>query len=212
VGGTTNQMCVTYTNGTGTPSYQWYSNASNSNTGGTLIAGATAASYTPITTAVGTIYYYGIITQSGSGCVSPASSTGAIVVVSPPTVSTQPTVTQTICDGGTASALSVAYTGGTGTPSYQWYSNATNSTTGGTLIAGATAASYTPTGLATGTYYYYCIITVITVSINTSINNSIIASIMTNIITSINASIIVSIITVIITGIITGIIIHIIII
>jgi hypothetical protein len=171
-GGIPTPLTVASTGGTGTPSYQWYSNAANSTTGGTLIAGATAVSYSPVTTAVGTIYYYGIITLSGSGCVSPASSTGAVIVVSPPTVSTQPTVTQTICDGGTATALSVAYTGGTGTPSYQWYSNATNSTTGGTSIAGATASTYTPTGLAAGTSYYYCIITLSGSACGTATSNT----------------------------------------
>jgi hypothetical protein len=48
----------------------------------------------------------------------------------------------------------------TGSPKiyYQWYSNSTNSNSGGTIITGATAASYsTPTDLAVGTtYYYYC--------------------------------------------------------
>jgi len=171
-GGVPTPLTIASSGGTGTPSYQWYSNTANSTTGGTIIAGATAASYTPITTALGTIYYYGIITLTGSGCQSPASSTGAVIVVSPPTVSTQPTVTQTICDGGTATALSVAYTGGTGTPSYQWYSNAANSTTGGTLIAGATASTYTPTGLVAGTYYYYCIITLSGSACGTATSNT----------------------------------------
>ena len=42
---------------------------------------------------------------------------------------------------------------------YQWYSNTTNSTTGGTAIDGATDASYTPITSATGTKYYYCVAT-----------------------------------------------------
>ena len=42
-------------------------------------------------------------------------------------------------------------------PSYQWYSNTTDSNTGGTLIPGATNASFPiPKNLDVGTYYYYC--------------------------------------------------------
>lgn len=46
-----------------------------------------------------------------------------------------------------------------GTLSYQWYSNTTNSTEGGTAIENAVEASYVPSTEKTGTYYYYCIIT-----------------------------------------------------
>ena len=43
---------------------------------------------------------------------------------------------------------------------YQWYSNTTASTSGGTRISRATSASYTiPQNLAVGTYYYYCVVT-----------------------------------------------------
>ena len=159
IGGTTTVLSVASTGGIGSVTYQWFSNTTNSSTGGTAIAGATATTYTPPGGVLGTTYYYCEVSATGSGCGTAASSTAAVIVVAPPTVSTQPTVTQTICDGGTATSLSVAYTGGTGTASYQWYSNTTNSTTGGTLIAGATTASYTPSALAAGTYYYYCVIT-----------------------------------------------------
>ncbi len=172
LGGTTTLLSVTAAGGTGTFSYQWFSNTNNSSTGGTAIAGATTTTYTPPSAALGTIYYYCEVSATGNGCGTAASSPGAVVVVAPPTVSTQPTVTQTICNGGTASALTVAYTGGTGTASYQWYSNTTVSNTGGTLIAGATASTYTPTGLATGTYYYYCVITLSGSACGTTTSNT----------------------------------------
>jgi uncharacterized protein (TIGR02145 family) len=41
---------------------------------------------------------------------------------------------------------------------YQWYSNSSASTSGGTLILGADSASYTAPGAALGTYYYYCMV------------------------------------------------------
>jgi hypothetical protein len=48
-------------------SYQWYSNAANSNVGGTAISGATGASYTvPPTLADGTYYYYCVLASLGA--------------------------------------------------------------------------------------------------------------------------------------------------
>jgi hypothetical protein len=53
--------------------YQWYSNSANSNTGGTLISGATAASYSPPTnSAADTGYYYVVVTNSAGSVVSNA--------------------------------------------------------------------------------------------------------------------------------------------
>ena len=51
----------------GTLSYQWYSNTTASNTGGTLISGATSSTYTPSTATAGSLYYYCIIKNSLSG-------------------------------------------------------------------------------------------------------------------------------------------------
>lgn len=46
------------------------------------------------------------------------------------------------------------------TPSLQWYRNTTKTNAGGTLIEGATAASYAvPANTTAGTYYYYCVAT-----------------------------------------------------
>ncbi|MBM3447973.1 MAG: T9SS type B sorting domain-containing protein, partial [Bacteroidetes bacterium] len=159
-GGVVSPLTVAYTNGTGIPSYQWYSNSTNSNTGGVLIAGATNANYTPTAVAAVTTYYYCQISFTGGGCSSITSNTAAVIAVALPTVTTQPTATQTICVGGAPSSLTLAYSNGTGTPTYQWYSNTLNSTSGGTVIAGATAATYVPPVLnAAGSYYYYGIAT-----------------------------------------------------
>ena len=48
---------------------------------------------------------------------------------------------------------------GTPAPTYQWYSNTTNSTVGATSIDGATTASYSVPTTARGTTYYYCVAT-----------------------------------------------------
>lgn len=45
-----------------------------------------------------------------------------------------------------------------GTPTYQWYSNSSDSNEGGSAISEAESASYTiPAETTAGTYYYYCV-------------------------------------------------------
>ena len=156
VGGATNQMCVAYANGTGTPTYQWYSNTVNSTSNGTAVSGATASCFTPPSTTSGTTYYYSIINLSGGGCSSITSNTAEVIVIPDPVLTAQPLSSQTICVGGTIpAALSVAYTGGIGTPTYQWYTGTPTS-----AISGATNASYTPPAFTTpGTFGYYATIT-----------------------------------------------------
>ena len=130
---------------TGTPTYQWYSNTSNLNSGGTLISGATSATYSPPALIVGTLYYYCVITLPSGGCSSISSNTATVSVTAGAIITTNPTSTQSLCVGATiASSLTVSYSGGTGTAAYQWYSNTANSNVGGTLITGATSSSYTP--------------------------------------------------------------------
>ncbi len=151
-------LSVVAVGGTGTFSYQWFSNTANSTTGGTTLVGATAASYTPSVATIGTLYYYCIISQTGANC-QVTTSPVAIVTLTPPSISAQPISTQTICVGSTPSTLSVSYINGTGTPSYQWYSNPTNSTLNGTPISGATGSSYSPPQqTSAGSIYYYCVI------------------------------------------------------
>jgi len=145
-------------NGSATFSYQWYSNNSNNTTSGTIISGATNSTYTPPTTTVGTKYYYCIITQNGiSGC-SVTSTTSALIITVSPNFTSQP-LSSTICLGQTPTQLSVAYNNGSGTANYQWYSNTSSATSGGTSIALANSSSYTPPATTIGTVYYYCVIT-----------------------------------------------------
>jgi hypothetical protein len=69
----------------GTLSFQWYSNNSNSNVGGSAIIGATTTSYTPPTSTMGTVYYYVAVTNtntsvSGTQTVTATSNVVAVVV------------------------------------------------------------------------------------------------------------------------------------
>jgi gliding motility-associated-like protein len=154
-----NPLTVNYTNGAGTASYQWFLNTSNTSTGGTSIAGATAASYTPPTfTTPGIYYFYVTVTLSGSNCGNVTSQVANVTVFADPTMTSQPVVSQILCQGATPTTLEAAAAGGNGTFSYQWYRNTTNTTTGGTLIVGASNATFIPPTASVGTVYYYCII------------------------------------------------------
>ena len=173
VGGSSAPLSVNYTGGAGTASYQWYSNVSNSNTGGTPIGGATSATYTPPTFNVaGQFYYYVTITLSGNNCGFALSNVAEVNVVADPTVSSPSISTQTVCQGSTPTPISITAAGGAGSYIYQWYQNAVNSNSGGTLIPGATSNSYTPLTTAAITSYYYCLITQTGLNCNVTSNTS----------------------------------------
>lgn len=152
-GTTPTDLVVTPAGGVGTYSFQWYNSPAN-----TAIAGATSANYTPSTAIVGTLSYYCVITQTGLAC-SVTSPVVSVQVVDNPIVSIQPLASQPICINNTPVTLTTAFINGTGTPTYQWYSNTNNSYTGGTIISGATTLSYTPITSVVGTLYYYCVAT-----------------------------------------------------
>ena len=78
----------------------------------------------------------------------------------PPTING--TTGATVTYGYESQNISVSATPAEGhTLSYQWYDNGTtNNNNGGTIIDGATNASYAfPIGKNAGTYYYYCVVT-----------------------------------------------------
>jgi len=161
VGGTVPvALAVTYSGGTGTPSYQWYSNTTNSNVGGTPISGATNANFTPaVFTTAGTYYFYVVVSLNGNGCGPVASAVAEVIVTADPVVTTQPLVSQSVCQTVVPSTLAVSASGGLGTFAYQWYSNTVNNNTTGTPITGATTDTYNPPTTSVGTIYYYCVIT-----------------------------------------------------
>jgi gliding motility-associated-like protein len=160
VGGTASELSLVISGGAGPASYQWFSNTTNSNTGGTLISGATSATYTPPPfDTVGTYYFYVEVSFNASGCSGLISSASEVVVIEDPEITTQPIASQSLCQNVTPQDLEVVITGGLGNVSYQWFVNTVNDTTGGTLIAGATSSLYTPPVSTVGILYYYCIIT-----------------------------------------------------
>lgn len=124
----------------GTITYQWKKNGNN-------ISGATSNSYTisPITAADFGEYVCEITNNFGSILSDPAYLNVRITV---------DPVAGTNCINTTATALSVTAIGNA--PTYQWYSNSSASTSGATLITGATSNSYTPPSSVSGNKYYFC--------------------------------------------------------
>ncbi|MCL2480207.1 MAG: hypothetical protein FWF38_00700 [Spirochaetaceae bacterium] len=111
---------------------------------------------------VGTNFF----TVTGATTVTNSANSGVVTAIFPATatpvinINTQPAVNTSVGQGAITGSLTIA---ATVTPSvtlsYQWYSNTANNNTTGTIIAGATNTSYAiPTGLSTGIYYYYCVV------------------------------------------------------
>jgi hypothetical protein len=129
--------------------FQWYQIASGGSTG-VAIAGATSAVYT--TPAVDLTYngakYYATVTDSCAG--TPLNSTNAALTVTaanvPPTIITQP-IGLDVPVASTTAAFTVVATG-SGTLTYQWYRIPAGQSVG-TLVTGATSATYTLPATAT---------------------------------------------------------------
>lgn len=114
--------------------YQWKK-------GATTITGATDSVYTIPAVAAGDAGNYTVVISSGCTTTTPVTSAVAVLTVNVPAAITgQPAATQNICEGSPAT-FSVTATG-TGI-TYQWRKN-------GTIITGATSASYTIPAITTG--------------------------------------------------------------
>ena len=145
--------------GKATLSYQWYRTTSSSNTSGTAIEGETEASFAIPTILTGSPYYYFCEVRATDGATSVRSIVARVNVTAPViTITTHPATTTNLSIGSITGNLSVEATvTGNATLSYQWYSNAGNSSIGGTPISDATSASFNiPTTLTAGAYYYFC--------------------------------------------------------
>jgi hypothetical protein len=188
----------------GVLSYQWYSNGTASNAGGSAIASAVAASYTtPALTVDGEYYYYCVITNTNAGAAGAKTSVvtsalatvevGAFVNAETPAIGAggQPAASSSAAYGASVTLTVSASVSDGGSLSYQWYKNAANSSVGGTSLGtanGANTASYsTPTNLANGTHYYYCIVTNTNNTVNGSKTVTQASSVAEVIITVINA-------------------------
>lgn len=155
----------------GTLSYQWQSSTDNSTFSN--ISGATSASYSAPTSAVGTKYYRCVVTNTLNGYTKTATSNSASVSVgvAAPTISAQPSA-KSVYRGATAS-LSVTATAPKGTLSYQWQSSSDNSSWSN--VSGATSASYSAPTTTVGKKYYRCVVTTTYSSTTASTTSSAVA-------------------------------------
>ena len=149
---TATALSVASTGGNGAgPTYQWYSNTANNNSTGTLISGATSATYNPPITASGTVYYYAIVKR---GPCELASNTARIVVTAKPTkpvVANGSTLANT-CPVATVNLTTLQPANVSG-QTYEWHTVATNPTAG-TLVNNPNAVT------SSGNYYLYAVSTV----------------------------------------------------
>ncbi len=148
------------TNNGGTISYQWYSNTVNNSVTGTIIDGATSATYTiPTNLGVGIYYYY--CKLSAEGYANLTSNRVAVKIGTEIMIGTQPqSISSVQRYGNVKGSFTTAGTASdSGTVSYQWYSNTSSDYIGGSKINGATSATYmVPTDLKPGYHYYYCVL------------------------------------------------------
>jgi len=75
--------------------YQWYSNDTQDYTTPNLISGATSNSYTPLTSAVGTLYYYVVV--SSPSCSAVTSAVSSAYIVTPSNTVTAASSTPAVC-------------------------------------------------------------------------------------------------------------------
>ncbi|HOZ79732.1 MAG TPA: hypothetical protein PLY34_17180, partial [Ferruginibacter sp.] len=142
--------------------YQWYSSTDAvTNTAGDDIALGTSSSETPSTAVQGTLYYYCVV--SGTCTPSVTSDVSGAVNILPsctnPSFSVDPTDGQSECVGGTLTLGTVV---ADQSPTYQWYSNATLSNSGGSSVGagnGGSTDTYTPPSTIPGIYFYYVVAT-----------------------------------------------------
>jgi fibronectin type 3 domain-containing protein len=147
-----NQVALSWTASIGTTSYNVKRSTVSGGPYTTIASGVTATSYTDTTALNGTTYYYVVSAVNASGESSNSSQVSA--TPSAPTVPAAPT-------GLTASPakrkISLSWTASADAISY----NVKRATVSGgpytTIATGVTTASYTNTGLASGTTYYYVV-------------------------------------------------------
>jgi len=159
-------LSITANAGGGTiATYQWFSNVTNTTSGGTLVqttnTSATSNSYTPSTAVAGTLFYYCVVSTTGPACSVTSDISGSITVDASPGISVQPSATgEIVCQNETATALFVTATGSN--LIYEWFrsNDAANNTIGDDIsVQGpAAASSFTPATDVVGTKYYYCIV------------------------------------------------------
>jgi hypothetical protein len=147
--GGTQILSVNATGGDSPLTYQWYKSTDNGSTWG-IIAGATVATYTPLSTTASTaLYRVTISSTGGTGCSPVTSSNTAVVVVNDPTVSVS--ISSGIVCVGANVTLTATPTVGVGTCNIQWQSSSDGIVWA--IISGAAGNTYNVASLSATTRY-----------------------------------------------------------
>ena len=148
--------------GIGNYTFEWYEQGDPTTTLQTD-SNVLTSTFCPPSDVSGSFEYYYVVTTDATDADCETTSLTAEVIVTPsPTISSQPIVTQTVCEDGVTQSLEVSYINGVGTPTYQWYSTTVCDTADlSQPIASpeGTASSYTPPSTLPGTMYYFAVLT-----------------------------------------------------
>jgi sugar lactone lactonase YvrE len=138
-GGSATTLSVT-ASGTGPLSYQWFKNTTSSNVGGAVIDGATGSTYTPLSSTVGSSWYY--VTVIGTCGTVSSNASGEIIINELPTVDITPSATS-ICMGLSTELQA------SGAVSYSWSPPMSLSATSGATVTASpgSTTTYTVTGV-----------------------------------------------------------------
>ena len=156
-GATAEALTVSAKGGTAPYTYQWYSCDDAEKTNPSALAGQTASSYTPSTTATG--YYFCKVTDSATPTPAEVESNVATITVSAASAPTKPVITG-IPGAAVAKGAEVTLTAsstGLPEPTYEWFQcdNAEKANP----VSKATTAAYSPSTAAAGTNYFYAVAT-----------------------------------------------------
>jgi gliding motility-associated-like protein len=143
--------------------YQW-EESTDGNTW-SVISGANSNAYDPASINT-TKYFRRKVTDAGG-----AEAYSNEILLEKFEITTQPSISdQFLAPGGSVTSLTVSHTTISNGATYQWYKNSLKSNTGGTLITGATATSYTPNNSTASKNYYYVVISNGTCSISSNVS------------------------------------------
>ncbi len=152
---TATALRVTGSGGVTPYTYQWYSNTTASNTGGSLIEGATSQSFTPPTSATGDKYYYCVV-KSAAPCSSStrtSSVSGKIHVDATSVAGSITADASSVCNGNGTTLTLGSKTGNV----TKWQKSITSSSTGFSDIANTTTSL--STGSLTQNTWYRAVVT-----------------------------------------------------
>ncbi|MGG7034984.1 MAG: PKD-like domain-containing protein [Flavobacterium sp.] len=133
--------------------YQWRNSTIGTTGPWTDISGATAITYDVPAGLTQDTWYQRVVTSTLNGGICSVANTTPIKVsintINPGSIIGN----QTVCSGMAPAPFTSVGATGSGAITYKWYSSTTDCNGSWTLIAGATGATYAPSGITTTTYY-----------------------------------------------------------